>query len=113
MMITEDSFFYLPNLYTFQNGNSFYGSFRGLRFYVQVTDNELEGEKRLECGCDKVFFCRSWLGEFCLEESEVRASACFPLDEEGYQAVLSWLEEEYQSFAAEQNRNAADTGKGV
>jgi hypothetical protein len=110
MMITEDSFFYLPNLYTFQNGNSFYGSFRGLRFYVQVTDNEQEGEKRLDSDCDKVFFCRTWLGEYCMEESEIRACACFPLDEEGYNAVVSWLDEEYQQFRAE---TEPDGEKGV
>jgi hypothetical protein len=110
MMITEDSFFYLPNLYTFQNGNSFYGSFRGLRFYVQVTDNEQEGEKRLDSDCDKVFFCRTWLGEYCMEESEIRACACFPLDEEGYNAVVSWLDEEYQQFRAE---TGPDGEKGV
>jgi hypothetical protein len=109
-MITEDSFFYLPNLYTFQNGNSFYGSFRGLRFYVEVTDNEQEGEKRLDSDCAKVFFCRTWLGEYCMEESEIRSSACFPLDEEGYNAVVSWLDEEYQQFRAE---TEPDDEKGV
>lgn len=109
-MIMEDSFFYLPNLYTFQNGNSFYGSFRGLRFYVQVTDNEQEGQKRLDSDCDKVFFCRTWLGECCMEESEIRASACFPLDEAGYDAVLHWLDGEYQQFRAE---HPPDDEKGV
>jgi hypothetical protein len=108
MMITEDSFFYLPNLYTFQNGNSFYGSFRGLRFYVQVTDNEQEGGKRLDS--DKVFFCRTWLGEYCMEESEIRTCACFPLDEGSYNAVVSWLDEEYQQFRAE---TEPDGEKGV
>lgn len=113
-MIAEDSFFYLPNLYTFQNGNSYYGSFRGLRFYVQVTDNESEGEKRLDSACEKVFFCRTWLGEYCMAESEIRSSACFPLDEEGYEAVLRWLDGEYEQVRAEQeSSDAAQDEKGV
>lgn len=98
-MITQDPFFYLPNLYTFQNGNSFYGSLRGLRFYVEALDNQKE--LLPETDCPKVFRCRVWLGEYCLEESEVLSSACFPLNESGYEQVLRWLDEQYQKNKAE------------
>lgn len=94
-MITDDPFFYLPNLYTFQNGNGFYGSFRGLRFHIVPEANETEAGRKLEADVKEIFSCVVWYGEFCLEESEVVDSAAFPLDEEGYQAVLRWLEEQY------------------
>lgn len=84
-MITDDSFFYLPNLYTFQNGNAFYGSFRGLRFYIVPTEQAEE----------KIFDCKVWYGEYCLEESEIVDTAAFSMDEDGYSQVLTWLEEQY------------------
>lgn len=91
-MITEDSFFYLPNLYTFQNKNAFYGSYRGLRFYVKPTELT-EGEEK-----KTVFQCCVWYGEFCLEESEVIAEAQFPLDADGHAQVIAWLDEQYRQF---------------
>lgn len=94
-MITEDSFFYFPNLYTFQNKNAFYGSFRGLRFYVKPGERG-EGEE-----LRKVFQCCVWYGEYCLEESEVVAEADFPLDAEGHAQVIKWLDEQYQEFLAQ------------
>lgn len=87
-MISDDSHFYLPNLYTFQNGNAFYGSYRGLRFYIKP--EEQEGEK--------VFSCQVWYGEFCLAESQVVDTAVFPLDEEGYGHVLTWLDVQYNKL---------------
>ena len=87
-MISSDSHFYLPNLYTFQNGNGFYGSYRGLRFFISPEEGE-DG---------KVFDCKVWYGEFCLAESQVVDTAAFPLDEEGYQAVLHWLDVQYHKL---------------
>lgn len=87
-MIAEDSRFYLPNLYTFQNGNGFYGSYRGLRFYIVPEEREEE----------KVFACQVWYGEFCLAESQVVDTAEFPLDEEGYHQVLAWLDAQYNKL---------------
>lgn len=100
-MITEDSFFYLPNLYTFQNGNAFFGSFRGLRFLVKPVDNEKDGVKKLDKDCKKVFDCCTWYGEFCLEESEVVDTALFPLDEEGYPQVVEWLDAQYHKMTGD------------
>ncbi len=101
-MITEDSFFYLPNLSTFQNGNSFYGSFRGMRFYVQCVDTPPE-DAHIEENCgeedaERLLFCRVWYGEYCMEESEIVASACFPMNQTGYERVLQWLDGQYQRF---------------
>ncbi len=97
-MINEDSFFYLPNLYTFQNKNSFYGSFRGLRFLVKPVKNEEEDSKKLDTEAEMVFDCCTWYGEKCLEESVVVDTALFPLDESGYPLVVEWLDAQYHKM---------------
>ena len=77
--------FFLPNLLTFTNGNTFLGSFRGLRFRVKP-GTEGEGDEAHE-----VLACLCWYGEYCLEESEVAAEASFPLTAEGREEVIAWL----------------------
>ena len=47
MTLRESPQFYLPNLYTFQNGNTFLGSFRGLRFRVKPGEAG-EGEEKTQ-----------------------------------------------------------------
>ncbi|MCD7837710.1 MAG: hypothetical protein LUG65_02210 [Clostridiales bacterium] len=89
-MISEEEGFYLPTLYTFQNGNGFYGSYRGLRFFVAPEEGD-EG---------KVLACQVWYGEYCLAESQVVDAARFSLDEAGYGQVLTWLDEQYRVFLA-------------
>lgn len=39
-----------------------------------------------------------WLGPLCLEKSELAAEDSFPLDEEGYQKALSWLEAQFETL---------------
>lgn len=94
-MIDQDSRFYLPNLYTFQNGNTFYGSFCGLRF--RVTPQTEKGEDDIITGTLTPLV---WYGPCCLEESEPVAEATFPLTTEGYQAVIAWLDGQYQLMQA-------------
>lgn len=89
-MIFEHPQFYLPNLYTFQNQNAFYGSFHGLRFLITPTKQDEQS----------VFDCQTWYGEFCLEESEVVDRATFPMNETGYQQVLEWLDAQYHKMVA-------------
>ncbi|MCD8190058.1 MAG: hypothetical protein LUD78_07540 [Clostridiales bacterium] len=89
-MISEDERFYLPNLYTFQNGNGFYGSYQGLRFFV----NPEEGDE------GKMLACQVWYGEYCLAESQVVDTARFPLDAAGYADVLTWLDKQYSTYLA-------------
>ena len=88
-MLREHHSFFLPNLLSLTNGNTFLGSFQGLRFRVRPASRETEAGKRevLECLC--------WYGEFCLEESEIRAEAVFPLDTQGREQVIDWLEEQW------------------
>ena len=88
-MLREHSFFFLPNLLSFTNGNTYLGSFLGLRFRVKPT-TEGEGDEAKE-----VLACLCWYGEYCLEESQVAAEASFPLSAEGHEQVIDWLEEQY------------------
>ena len=89
-MLRESHRFFLPNLLTFTNGNTYLGSFMGLRFRVKPTEEELEdGSKR------QVLACLDWYGEYCLEESEVVHETQFPLSAEGREQVIDWLEGEY------------------
>ena len=88
-MLREHSFFFLPNLLSFTNGNTYLGSFLGLRFRVKPT-TEGEGDEARE-----VLACLCWYGEYCLEESQVAAEVSFPLSAEGREQVIDWLEEQY------------------
>ena len=65
-MLREHHSFFLPNLLSFTNGNTYLGSFLGLRFRVKPVNDE----DTLEC--------LTWYGEYCLEDSEVAAAASFP-----------------------------------
>lgn len=87
-MLREHHSFFLPNLLSFTNGNTYLGSFLGLRFRVKPT-TEGEGEEARE-----VLQCLCWYGEYCLEESQVEAEASFPLSAEGREQVIDWLEEQ-------------------
>lgn len=86
-MLTDLDQFYLPDLYTFQNKNTFYGSLDELRFRVQPRVGEEEQE-------DALTVC-TWTGEYCLAESEILDEASFSLDDAGYRQLLDWLERAY------------------
>ena len=86
-MLTDLDQFYLPNLYTFRNKNTFYGSLDELRFRVRPRVGEEDQE-------DALTVC-TWTGEYCLAESEILDEAAFPLDETGYRQLLDWLERAY------------------
>ncbi len=88
-MLREHHSFFLPNLLSLTNGNTYLGSFLGLRFRVKPVNEE----DRLEC--------LVWYGEYCLEESTVIDESSFPLSEEGREQVIDWLEEQYQKMPKE------------
>lgn len=88
-MLREHHSFFLPNLLSFTNGNTYLGSFLGLRFRVRPADQGEGAEAR------RVLECLCWHGEYCLEESEIVAEASFPLDADGREQVIDWLEEQY------------------
>ena len=101
-MMREHHRFFLPNLLTFTNGNTYLGSFLGLRYRIKPTTEEVEGEKR------EVFACLTWYGEYCLEESEVVSEAAFPLTAEGREQVIDWLEQEWYAMKALEPREEED-----
>ena len=97
-MLRDEPGFYLTNLHSWTNGNAIYGSFREMRFLVRPTvlrdkaSGQLLPDSRVETFV--------WRGEYCLEESEVLATAEFPLTEEGRDQVLDWLDAQYRAIAA-------------
>ena len=101
-MLREHHRFFLPNMLTLSNGNTYLGSFLGLRYRVKPTTVEEEGEKRdvLECLC--------WYGEYCLEESEVVAQDTFPLSVEGREQVIDWIEGQYFAMKALEPKEEED-----
>lgn len=101
-MLKDHPSFYLPNLYTFQNKNTFLGSFQGLRFRVRP-GTEGEGDT-----ARPVLEALVWYGQNCLELSQVEAQASFPLTEEGRNAAIQWLEEQY--FRMKENGREAAEG---
>lgn len=94
-MLKDSPSFYLPNLYTFQNGNTFLGSFQGLRFRVKP-ETQGEGDEAVP-----ILTALVWYGEYCLERSEIQAQAVFPQTAEGREALLDWLDGEYTRFQVE------------
>ena len=101
-MLREHPRFFLPNLLTFTNGNTYLGSFLGLRFRVKPA-TEGEGEDKRD-----VLACLTWYGENCLEESEIVSEASFPLTAEGRERVIDWLEGEYEKMLSCQSENGGN-----
>lgn len=89
-MIYEHSDFYVPNLATFLNDNAYLGSFHGLRFRLKPAVHG-EGEEK-----EQVIEALVWYGVYCLELSEVVAETSFSMNDEGYAAMLDWLDEQHR-----------------
>lgn len=75
----------LPTLLFWENGNSWYGSLGGTRFFVEPEVSGGAGERRLAV--------RVWRGPLEMARSETFATAVFPVTEEGLEQAASWLEE--------------------
>lgn len=75
----------IPTMLFWENGNSWYGSSGGGRFFIRPEAPEEGQEKRL-----KIQF---WRGPLAMEFSEILAEAAFPIDEEGLLLAVAWLEE--------------------
>ncbi len=72
---------YVPNLMSFQNDNTFLGSYQGLRFKLtpHVPEEEILAEY--------------WYGPLCYEMSKMDGAGTFPLSVEGISAMTAWLVE--------------------
>ena len=75
----------LPTLLFWENGNSWYGSLGGLRFFVKPEASDGAEGKRLTV--------QVWRGPLEMALSEIFAAAAFPLTEEGLSQAAVWLEE--------------------
>ena len=87
--------FPLPGILYFTSGNPFTGSYKGLNYRVLPVKAKAEEEISAH------FEAAVWTGEKCSELSEMKATAQFPLDEEGLAATEVWLREQYQAFVNE------------
>ncbi|HIW73967.1 MAG TPA: hypothetical protein H9684_06560 [Firmicutes bacterium] len=70
--------FDIPPLLFFQSKNPFTGSRKELRFRIQPGES---------------LAVSIWRGPYCYEKSEILETKDFPLDNEGREAMLAWLEE--------------------
>ena len=70
---------YVPNCASFQNDNTFLGSYHGLRF--KLTPNVEEG----------TILGELWHGVKCYELSRMELTETFPITPEGIEAVTAWL----------------------
>ena len=82
----EENRFEIPKAdYFTLNYNIYCGSMDGFNY-------------RLNAKSKETLTVSVWLGRLCLEKSELASEESFPLDEEGYQKALSWLETEFQTL---------------
>lgn len=78
---------YVPNYMSFNNDNTFLGSYRGLRF--KLTPNVEAQEIHAEY----------WYGPLCYELSEMDGDKTFPMSDEGITDMTVWL----QALSAQRN----------
>ena len=72
---------FVPNIMSFQNDNTFLGSYQGLRFRL-VPDIKADPQTiHAEC----------WNGPLCYELSTMDESAVFSLSEDGIAELTKWL----------------------
>lgn len=81
----------LPTLLFWENGNSWYGSLGGTRFFIKPETPDGAEEKRLAV--------RVWRGPMEMALSEILATAAFPLTEEGLSQTAAWLEKQANEIA--------------
>ena len=83
----EDLF--VPTLHTFENKNTFTGSWGMLRFKITpAIVDKTPKEVDMEASSMKAEY---WHGLFCYEKSEMEGEEVFPLSPEGRQAMIDWL----------------------
>ncbi len=82
---------YIPTLLFWENGNTWYGSRRGLRFFIQpVKHEDRDGAATLDA--------EIWRGPLAKEFSQVYGRNSFPLSDEGIEQLRTWLAEEEQKL---------------
>lgn len=70
---------FLPTLHSFENQNTFSGSFGRLRFYLYPQETTI--------------LAKIWHGPFCIEKSEIEEEREFPMTREGIEELRTYLTE--------------------
>ncbi|WP_294412004.1 hypothetical protein [uncultured Ruminococcus sp.] len=73
--------FEIPKFYYFESGNDFSGS---------------KGEFSYKICNGDVLKCMTWHGRFCSMKAEIEHEAEFERTQEGFDAMIKWLEEQYK-----------------
>ena len=87
--------FPLPKILYFTSGNFFTGSYKTMNYRIVPVKGKAEEDIVAHFAVD------IWLGEKCSELSEMVASAEFPLDVDGLNAIETWLQEQYNVLVEE------------
>jgi hypothetical protein len=72
--------FEIPKFYYFESGNDFSGSRDDFSYKI------VNGEK---------LKCMTWHGKLCSMKAEIESEAEFDRTEEGFRALIQWLESQY------------------
>ncbi|MGN0615930.1 hypothetical protein [Ruminococcus flavefaciens] len=73
--------FEIPKFYYFESGNDFSGSKGDFAYKI--------------CNGD-VLKCMTWHGRLCSMKAEIEHEAEFERTQEGFEAMIKWLEEQYK-----------------
>ena len=73
--------FEIPKFYYFESGNDFSGSKGDFAYKI--------------CNGD-VLKCMTWHGRLCSMKAEIDHEAEFERTQEGFEAMIKWLEEQYK-----------------
>lgn len=73
--------FDIPRLYYFQSGNVFTGSRGNFNFRIDPAET---------------MSVRTWQGFLCSDLAETEQENSFPITEEGFADMLTWMQEIYQ-----------------
>ena len=73
--------FEIPKFYYFESGNDFSGSKGGFAYKI--------------CNGD-VLKCMTWHGRLCSMKAKIEHEAEFERTQEGFDAMIKWLEEQYK-----------------
>ncbi|MBR6966934.1 MAG: hypothetical protein IKH78_00230 [Ruminococcus sp.] len=72
--------FEIPKFYYFESGNDFSGSRDDFSYKI------VNGEK---------LKCMTWHGKLCSMKAEIESEAEFDRTEDGFRALIQWLESQY------------------
>lgn len=81
---------FLPTLHTFAMENVFTGSCGNLRYRIEPAVVKSGKDVNME---ESSITAQFWHGPYCYEKSEMEAEQTFPMSDEGWQAMKTWLEE--------------------